>query len=172
MDNNKILVFENFLDVKDFENIKRTITDLSFPWHYNSSICQEEDEKDKLDNCQFVHLFYKSNPRFEISPHFPILVPLLERLKVDSLCRIKANLNLRTEKPVKHCFHDDHKIDLFYSSILYINDNDGGTYIKDRFIESKSNRMVLFPSQTLHSGVSQTNTKRRLVINTVFTING
>jgi hypothetical protein len=172
MDNNKIFVFENYLEDKHFENIKRTVSDVTFPWSYNSCICEEKDEENKLDNCQFVHLFYTSYPRFEISPHFSVLVPMLEKLKIDSLCRVKANLNIRTETSIKHCFHDDHKKDIFFSSILYLNDCDGGTQIKDRFIQSKSNRMVLFPSHIMHSGVSQTNTKRRLIINTVFTTHG
>jgi hypothetical protein len=170
MANRKIEVFDNFLKKEDLIKIQNEVFNPEFPWGYNEDICGHEEEKNKLDNCMFVHGVYRSQPNFVISPLFKVLEPLLNKLNIDSLCRIKINLNLRTENHVEHCYHVDHTNDLFYSAIFYLNDCNGGTNIEGQpFIESVANRLLVFPSNIPHTGVTQTNTKRRDVINIIFT---
>jgi hypothetical protein len=52
------------------------------------------------------------------------------------------------------------------TAILYLDDNDGGTMFEDgSFVQSKKNRLVVFPNTTLHSSVSQTDSNIRTLIN-------
>ena len=170
MDKRKIEVFDNFLNAENFVKIQNEILDSEFPWGYNDDICGHKEEQNKLDNCMFVHCVYKSQPKFYISPIFNLLTPLLNKLNIDSLCRIKINLNLRTESHLEHCYHVDHKDVNFYSAIFYLNENNGGTNIEGQpFIKSVANRLIIFPSNVAHTGVTQTNTKRRVVINIIYT---
>ena len=51
-------------------------------------------------------------------------------------------------------------------SILYLNSNNGGTQFKDdKFVQSKKNRLVTFPTDTYHAAVSSTDAKLRFVLN-------
>jgi hypothetical protein len=156
MANRKIIVLDNFLNPVDFATICDTILNSKFTWNF-----------------QFCHLFFKLYPKFYVSPYFSLLSPMLERLKTKSLLRIKANLNVPTDKPIEHCYHTDvdgKGSEDYYSALLYLNDNNGGTKIKDQpFIQSKANRVLIFPSNIEHTGVSQTDTKHRVLINTIFT---
>jgi len=166
----KIEVFDGFLKKEDFIKIQNKVFDNEFPWEFNKDICGQKEEENQLDNCMFVHVVYGTRPNFKISPLLELLKPLLDKLNIDILCRIKVNLNLRTENHVEHCYHVDHSNDLFYSAIFYLNDCNGGTKIEGQpLIQSVANRLVVFPSNMLHTGVSQTNTKRRDVINIIFT---
>jgi len=50
--------------------------------------------------------------------------------------------------------------------LLYLNDNNGGTIFEDgTFIKQKYNRAVLFDGNMKHSPVSQTDNKKRIVLN-------
>ena len=52
------------------------------------------------------------------------------------------------------------------TAIFYVNSNNGYTEFETgECIHSLANRMVLFPSNIKHRGVTQTNAKERFVIN-------
>ena len=55
------------------------------------------------------------------------------------------------------------------TAILYLNTCNGGTVIinnkKEKIIYSKENKLLLFDSNTLHRGFSQTDIERRIIIN-------
>ena len=70
---------------------------------------------------------------------------------------------------MRHGFHVDVPWNCM-TGIYYVNSNDGYTEFKESGtkVESVANRMVTFPSQTLHSGTSCTNATRRIAINFVY----
>ena len=80
--------------------------------------------------------------------------------------RINDNLTPRT---VFHREMSGYHIDVSLpgnTSILYINTNNGYTQFKNGDkVKSVANRMVTFDSQKLHSGISCTNQKMRVVLN-------
>ena len=80
------------------------------------------------------------------------------------LTRIKANLNPRTLFNIKAGYHYDYK-DIM-TAVYYINTNNGWTtFKKGGRVKSVANRIVVFDSNLLHSGVSCTNEKIRMVVN-------
>ena len=123
------------------------------------------DPSDEIDNIQFCNWIYRDyEPK---GPEFGIVQPIISHpdLKVCSIHRIKANLNLRTPKIIKHGFHRD-GTGSFMVAIYYVNTNDGYTEFEDGTqVESIENRLLVFDSSLKHTGTTCTNAKVRCVIN-------
>ena len=63
-------------------------------------------------------------------------------------------------------FHIDFHYEHSRTAIFYVNTNNGYTEFEDGTkVESVANRFVSFAGDLLHRGVSQTDTKERVVIN-------
>ena len=82
------------------------------------------------------------------------------------------NLNPRLPEPFYSDFHIDpynltgNITALLTTSIFYIGTNNGYTEFKDgTIIESLANRLVTFPTNTKHRGVTQTDEQTRVLIN-------
>ena len=63
------------------------------PWYYNES--KVSGAEDDINNYQFTHVFYETNSEARLwtrSEHFPAILPILSRLSVIGIYRIKANL--------------------------------------------------------------------------------
>ena len=156
-------VVDNFLPEDQFKALQETMMGVHFPWYYNKGIAYEED-----DNFQFIHNFYNHE---KFSPFMPILKPLIGKINPSMLYRAKANLGIRTSTNQESGWHTDfQKEDLICkTAVFYINTNDGFTLFKDgEKVPSLENRFVVFDSPTVHTGVSQTNTDRRVLINLNF----
>jgi len=101
---------------------------------------------------------------------FPSLIqPLLTALKAQQVLVCRANVIMRRDENVVGGFHQDfeNRPDIT-TSVLYINDCNGGTAFKDGgFVQSKANRAVIFNTED-HAGVWQTDTSFRYVVNTNF----
>ena len=155
-------IFDNYIDQNSFEYLSNTISSNSFPWYYYNSKSNEPYDVDHVFNYQFVHLFYFNS---EItSPYYDILNPILEKMGVKELVRIKVNLNPPSNKLVKYSKHTDQNYSC-KAAIYYINTNNGYTTIGDEKIESKANRIVFFDANEEHSGTNSTDCKNRMVIN-------
>ena len=97
-------------------------------------------------------------------------------MKLEALAvhRIKANLELYTgDTAFKSDYHVDWKnphtkkgCKNMTVGIYYVNGNNGYTEFEDGTkVESVENRFVSFAGDLIHRGVSQTDTKERVVIN-------
>ncbi len=123
-----IKIIDNFLTKELFQRIKHVcIYSAEFPWYYNESVVYDEKI---LGNYQFTHIFYeKLIPR---SNYFDMLHPVIDKLGVLSLIKIKANLVPRDKSVIEHGYHTDvpsqgdHK-----TAVLYLNTNDGYTAFRD-----------------------------------------
>ena len=86
-------VIDSFLPEEVFKDIRDSLLCETFPWYWNDSVVRG-DGKD----CQLVHPFFYS-PDGVVRPKssfFPIITPILDKLEVDSIGKIKANLTYRT----------------------------------------------------------------------------
>lgn len=153
------LIIDDFLAKEDFDKISNMVMDnVHFPWFYYNGKTVAND-----DWFQFAHTFYWDNK--PNSNYFDALDCFLTKLNVNSLIRIKANLTVRTEHLFLSEMHTDVDFDC-RTAIWYLNDNDGYTEFADgERIQSKANRMVIFPSNLKHAGSSHTDTKTRIVFN-------
>ena len=158
-------VYQNFLNAEEMASIKMTMESAEFPW-YASEILKPHQIATGVPNLQFVHPFY--NKYKIVSHYFDMLVPLLNKLKIFSLLRIKANLTMRTSKFQEHGMHCDfvNKNAQIKTGILYVNSNNGYTKFENgEKINSVENKFIEFDSALKHTGSASTEHDRRIVIN-------
>ena len=150
-------ITDNFLDKSEFEKINKTFHLSNFPWYFMPFKVHEGD-----DNYQFYHLFIAKGK--VLSNHFDILHPILKKLGVKKILRIKANLTLKQNEHIESDMHVDFKD--CKTAIFYLNTNNGYTlFAKGNKILSQENRVVEFDSNLKHCAVDHTDTKYRIVIN-------
>tara|TARA_Y100001951_G_C11133523_1_gene179539 strand:- start:71 stop:577 length:507 start_codon:yes stop_codon:yes gene_type:complete len=164
-------IIDNFLDKKDFNNLKKGMEDTNyFPWFY--APCKDKT-KDKtsdtdLNQWQFTHIFYEN---YTInSSKFDLVRAFIKKINPTALLRIKANLTTYSPILKEGEFHQDTLTKNVKSAIYYLNTNDGYTLFKKdkKKIESVANRMVFFNSTEWHTGTNTTNAKKRIVINFIY----
>ena len=103
---------------------------------------------------------------------------LKEALQADRFWRIKINVHGVEDDHYTSAYHRDlsnfdgspflpEKAQRFYTAILYLNTNNGGTRFEEcqTFIQSRANRVIIFPVNLSHAKVWQTDAKLRFVLN-------
>ena len=162
-------VIDNFLPEDIFYFLQNLMESNTFPWYFNDTyLCDVENTS--LDNYQFTHSFFgkvwveSTGETDSYSPYNELLTPILDKLKVKKLEKVKANLNPRTSTHVEGGYHID--MENVTTSILYMNTNNGWTEIQGSGkIDCVENRAVTFNSNLMHSGYTCTDQKRKIVIN-------
>jgi len=165
-----IELFDNFLDESVFSEMRGGMTCPYFPWYWNSSTIDLKERYDKhtllcdqIDDYQFTHSFVESGK--QVSTLYPVIEPLLKKIKYKSLIRVKANLVTRTNDIVRYSYHVDYDYEC-QTSIFYLNTCDGYTEFESGGkVNSVGNRLITFNSSLRHTGTSCTNDKSRFVIN-------
>ena len=154
-----IQVIDKFLNVEDLNILSSLMNSENFPWYYKDHKVIPGD-----GHSQFVHTFY--NDFNSTSSFFNYLMPFINKLKISSIKRIKANMTLKSNKIISYKFHTDFIDKNIKTGIFYINTNNGKTIFKNgKEVESIKNRMIIFPSKLEHTGTSNTDTQNRIVIN-------
>ena len=157
--NKMIEIIDNFLTKKECELINKTLTNNFFPWYYINNVSEEND-----GYFYFVHLVFDNN-RINSPQIMDLLKPLIDKLKIKALVRIKINLYTKTEKIIEHKMHTDTKFKC-KTSLYYVNTNNGYTGLKNnKKIESISNRLLNFDSQVPHFSTNCTDKNYRININ-------
>ena len=161
-------VIDNFLDKDTFNLFQNYILSPQMVWNWNEYIIIN-DEKFKGDSnqYQFAYTFYDMNEDRQQNKLYPLIEPFLLKLKPNLLRRIKINLNPRTVFHRSGGYHTDFPyFPTAKTAVYYVNTNNGYTIVKGYGkVESVENRMVIFDSDILHTGVSCTDEKRRIVVN-------
>tara|TARA_B110001454_G_C12547639_1_gene362184 strand:+ start:27 stop:605 length:579 start_codon:yes stop_codon:yes gene_type:complete len=186
-----IKIEDNFLGWSEFSKLQSLMMStpdveqngkiFHFPWTYNEKI-DFADDKDKF---QFVHVFYHEHA--PASPVVEVINPIMEKLNVVAMVRIKANLLTRTPEIVVNKYHHDvsdyddqdgktiqpEKLKQITTSIYYVNTNNGYTEFEDGTkVENVANRFITFPCNLNHRGTSCTDKKIKIVINFNYFSNG
>jgi len=105
------------------------------------------------------------------------LTELYKVLNIKTMYLLRANCTQATDKNYVSKWHtdlgDQPKSRNMKTAILYLNSNNGGTKFQDtdEFVQSASNRCVIFPQHTKHAGVWSTDKKLRYVLNINYTEN-
>jgi len=162
-------VVDNFLEFRQYQEIKETVSSGQFPWFWMKNVVPNSGIEETF-NSFFIHSFYQSGST--TSSYMPCLNPLLSKLNILSLIMARANLYTPTENLIVHGFHVDfydyneETLSKITTCVYYLDDSDGKTVFEDGTeIHSKGNRIALFPANIKHSSTNCTNTKTRLVIN-------
>lgn len=184
---NQIQVIDNALDDDTYKQLEQAICSDQFPWFFGPSLKLHNEHDQLIDNTNrdpsdiYSHFSYELfTIQDGIKNHFTreLLFPAIKSLDIQIPFRVKANCNILMPNPhsVKKStylrqegltYHIDNPFKDAKTSILYFDDCDGYTIFKDsqEKVTSKRNRLVTFPSSTYHTGVPQTDTQRRILIN-------
>jgi hypothetical protein len=136
-------------------------------------VANSEDE-DATENTQdyqfqFTHQFQENGNIVTPMENWEMLFPIFYVIQPMNFIRVKANLIPRAEKIVSHGLHIDTFTPYSITGIYYVNNNNGCTEFEDGDkVESKQNRIVLFPSNMQHTGTTCTDAKVRVAININF----
>jgi|TARA_S200002703_G_scaffold28485_1_gene24221 hypothetical protein len=153
-----VKIKDNFIDKQKHEKILKTMCSSEFPWYYNNYKVRPGD-----NNFQMTHTLYRNHAI--TSPFFQLINPVLDKLKAKALVGIKCNLTFVTPKKIIYGMHTDFDAKC-KTAVYYVNSNNGITLFKNKqSVASLENRMVIFSSDSIHTGVSHTDKKIRLVIN-------
>tara|TARA_B100000085_G_C18354603_1_gene435769 strand:+ start:130 stop:606 length:477 start_codon:yes stop_codon:yes gene_type:complete len=155
-------IIDNFLSDYEFKTLQAMFLSNQFSWYWG----EEKVLGDNSEiNYQFYHSFYEDNESYSNRN----IKPIINKLDIRAIHKIKANLTLHTEKIYQYKFHTDVENFKCTTGVFYINTNDGYTLFENGDkIESISNRMLLFDSDKRHAGTTCTNAKRRVVLNLNF----
>ena len=158
----RIDLVDNFLSEDVFNPLYDLMSSYDFPWYYNDFIV---DEDDNVDDYQFTHTFINTTRDVVSTPYHNFLSPIIDKLDVKKLERVKANLNPRTSTHEEGGFHIDMNQNVT-TSILYLNTNNGWTELQGGGkINCVKNRIATFNSNVMHTGYTCTDQKRKMVIN-------
>ena len=181
-----VQIFDNFLETKLFKPMQEILLGPNFSWVYNDKIVAEKyNGIIQLDNVdvvrhqddyvfQFTHLIFVG-PQGDWSDQTWNITPVLNAIDPSAWVRIKINLGTRDPEHTMGGWHTDAKIGTLSTNIttaiFYMNTNNGYTLLEtEEKIDSVENRLVVFPCDMLHTGVSQTDTKLRVTLNLNFFI--
>jgi hypothetical protein len=157
-----IKTINNFLTQDLFKQIQNITFSQHFPWYWRNQMVENGS------HYWFNHCFYNNNKI--MSPHYETwILPILLKLKCKKLLEARCNMMTKENKSYTSIVHVDTIEKNAKTAILYLNTCNGGTVIinnkKEKIIYSKENKLLLFDSNTLHRGFSQTDIERRIIIN-------
>ena len=158
-------VIDNFLPEYQFKQLQSVILSREFSWNFHDGILDPNDGQ-----CQFTHAFFDIGYGGRLSNYYSLFDIVQQKLRVSRLDRIKSNLNPKTVFHRKGGYHTDlpksNQLQHQKTAVLYINTNNGWTeFKKGGKVKSVANRIVIFDSNTEHTGVTCTNENRRVIVN-------
>jgi hypothetical protein len=151
-------VIDNFIAKNNLEDLKNILMTDDFPWFFSQNVNSGD-----TNNFYFTHTFFcNSNVN---STYFFIVKPILNKLNIKHLIRVKGNLYPKTEQLENHGQHIDYDFE-HKGAIFYINTNNGFTVLEDGTkIESVENRLLIFDAYKMHNSTNCTDQKIRMNIN-------
>ena len=165
----KVQIFNNFLDQEVFLEIKKFIMSPRCQWRYVNYIAHK-DGRDNDNDGYFVHSFKDCHPqtfedRYPESPHFPLIVKILDKIQYQNILRIRSSLYPRRDVQKPDPFHVDYNFP-HRVCIFYVNTNNGYTMFESgEKILSVENQLATFDGSEKHCSVVQTDTSARYIVN-------
>ena len=153
-------VIDDFLPIQVFQDIKSSIINNEFPWYYQEQVTGVDDKESTF---YFTHIFY--NNFAQNSTWYENIRPLVKRLELTKLIRVKGNFYPNLGIPIENEPHVDYKFEN-KAAVFYLNTNNGYTILKDGTkIESIENRILFFNGNEIHTSTHCTDKKYRANIN-------
>ena len=173
-------IIDNVMPQRDFDRVHSRFFDYwnePVLWAYSPSQVLLKDGSS--DESFFFHVLYAGpepssdalvdnmGPVPSISPLFKMFTPLMGAIGCTTPLRMRLNLLINRNKHIRGIEHTDEitKNMDHNTAIFYLNTCNGKTVVDGTEVESVANRVVIFPANTPHYVVSQTDTDRRIVLN-------
>ena len=151
---------DDFLSQEDLDKLDSIISSYHFPWFFQKNQTWDDDPF-------FCHtLYHADEPRSEF--YKPVQNIFKKYMKWTSMYRLNVNLCPKISSTSN--FHTDtngkDNEEVMTTAVFYLNTNNGYTEFEngDR-VDSVQNRLVTFPTNTLHRAVGQTDKDKRVVLN-------
>lgn len=160
--NKNFKIIDNFLEKEQFKYLQSIIFSNDIAWFYNNSLNLPDDGKQQGFYNHSIYNDYKFN-----SPLFENMNDFLKKLNIVSLIEIRINSMHVQKEHYESYWHTDRPFKC-KTGIFYLNTCNGKTKLKTdpiTKVDSVENRMLIFDSRIEHKAISQTDTKRRIVIN-------
>lgn len=152
---------DDFISNKDLTKIVDVITGVDFPWYFQEKINTNHSKTDT--SFYFTHLLFVNNK--VNSDAFNLFLPIIDKLDIESLIRIKLNCYPRTDILQENKSHKDYEY-THKGFIFYFNTCDGYTKLSNNVkIQSISNRGLFFDPTIPHQSTTCTNAKARFNMN-------
>jgi len=158
------IIIDSFLHEQDFNAVRGVVMSNAMKWKFSNAV-REGDKED--GNFQFTHRLFCDH-QIQSESFWDIMPPVLYGLGAVSL--IDAKINLQTASDIRKIkgFHTDipntssHRTAVFCFSTC-----NGATLFKDskREVESVQNRLIDFSGGVVHTGIGQTDTVSRVILN-------
>ena len=160
--NLKIKIIDDYLKLEEHILLKTELESDSFAWYFQKKSTKETTNK---IGYHFGHNFYiQTDGGVMNSNRFDLIRPIIKKLNVNSLVRVKANLYPISKQITKPKPHTDQPFKCKIG-IYYVNTNNGYNIIGKNKVESVQNRMVIFNNDLEHFGTNCTDQQVRLTIN-------
>ena len=157
-----ITIIDNFLTTQEHSDLEDAVLGEFFPWFY--SAYKSSPKRSEDDFFQFSHLIYDRDTGR--SKEYKHLEPLLNKMNIESLRRVKLNITTRDAKANKlFGYHTDFNSGDSLTAIYYINETNGKTFFEFEDVLGLENRLIKFPVSFKHSGGTHTDKKIRAVVN-------
>lgn len=156
-------IIDDYFNAESIAVINKAILAPDFPWYHVAGVAHKTTNTNSdIYDFYYVHNVYKDfQPNSAIFNDF---MPLLKRLSIKSLMRIKINMYPRTCVVHEHMEHADFPFN-HKGCVLYLNTCDGYTKVGKNIVNSQENRVLLFDPSILHNSTTCTNDKFRLTVN-------
>lgn len=155
-------IIDNFLKKENFQFLQKVLFSEDTPWFYKDAFTVP---RKNTEHAFYNHCIYSlKQPQSKLFDYMNIFI---EKLKIVAIDEIRVNSMYVQKDHYESEWHIDRPFKC-KTGIFYLNTCNGYTLLKtnsETKIDSLENRMLIFDSQIEHKGVSQTDTKRRMVIN-------
>lgn len=152
-------IIDNFLDKKNLLILKSLIESPKFTWFWQEYMTEGR-------GYYFAHFLYSGNKIS--SNYFEAFAPLLDKMNMAAILQLRVNMVLKEPRPYECDWHVDYEFPHAKTAIFYFTTCNAYTLIDDvkqHKVDSVENRLVVFDCLTKHKVVTQTDTKRRLILN-------
>jgi len=164
-----VKIEKNLLPSIYFNHLYNIVTSNNFCWFWESQTLS--DTKD--DHFMFAHVLFafEHGPASNAFKEFePIIYFLDSKIKFKKLLRMKLNLYTNQNKIIEHLAHtdindNDKPRENVNITILNFTTCNGGTVIKNKRYPSNKNEALIFDNLYKHSGLVQTDTQTRILLN-------
>ena len=158
-------IIDNYLEPELYKKISSYLKSDKASWYYKK---EDTNHFSKNKNGFFSFCFYNHGQPDHVK-FYDLVVPILMKLNADACQQIRANLVVRDKDTVESGWHMDGPNPAATTGILYLTNCNSKTVVKtkdgDVFVDSIENRMLLFPQNTEHKVIYQTDVHKRYVIN-------
>lgn len=184
-------IIDNLLSPEELKEVQEIMIngssmDRRLPWYFKGKNINADSAESPVKEyptpdyiySEMTHVMrYYDDSLMPDSPWCKIGLQIINKIEPTSVYRIKCNMGFINDEPLVSGWHYDSDDDNgpwknCYSAIYYVNTNNGKTILEDgTIINSIENRLAIFPNDTLHTGVSQTDEDVRVLINFGFYLN-